>query len=313
MRVRWDNNQDTPLPPETPAGQNPPDGAILNYVLKTAAADEITLTILDGRGNQVRRFSSEAKAPDLPLPNVPSYWFGPVPALPKKAGLNRFVWDLRYPDPQALPYAYSGNLLEYTEYTLADHAVPSDTPRQQPQGPLATPGEYTVELSVDGQTYRQTLLVKLDPRVPSSEADLADQLAIAQQVTKAMSASYNQFKEVARFRAALADSKKAWQSGADREPVKSAINDFEKKLDAIDKGTRTAPGLGPINRDLTRLIVAVDSADVRPSDPVRTAALGKVVALDEAEKRWRDFRDKDLPALNAVLRAHELKEPGAPK
>jgi hypothetical protein len=95
--------------------------------------------------------------------------------------------------------------------------------------------------------------------------------------------------------------------------VKSAINDFEKKLDAIDKGTRTAPGLGPINRDLTRLIVAVDSADVRPSDPVRTAALGKVVALDEAEKRWRDFRDKDLPALNAVLRAHELKEPGAPK
>jgi photosystem II stability/assembly factor-like uncharacterized protein len=313
MRVRWDNNQDTPLPPETPAGQNPPDGAILNYVLKTAPAGEITLTILDARGNPVRRFSSDAKTPDLPLPNVPSYWFGPVPELPKKAGLNRFVWDLRYPDPQALPYAYSGNLLEYTEYTLADHAVPSDTPRQQPQGPLATPGDYTVELSVDGQTYRQPLVVKLDPRVPSSEADLSDQLAIAQQVTKAMSASYNQFKEVARFRAALAASKKAWQSGADREPVKSAINDFEKKLDAIDKGTRTAPGFGPINRDLTRLIAALDSADVRPSEAVRTAALGRVVALDEAEKRWRAFRDKDLPEFNAMLRAHELKELTAPK
>jgi hypothetical protein len=128
-----------------------------------------------------------------------------------------------------------------------------------------------------------------------------------------MSASYNQFKEVARFRAALAASKKAWQSGADREPVKSAINDFEKKLDAIDKGTRTAPGFGPINRDLTRLIAALDSADVRPSEAVRTAAWGRVVALDEAEKRWRAFRDKDLPEFNAMLRAHELKELTAPK
>lgn len=306
LRARWDNNQDTPLPPETPAGQNPPDGAILNYVLKTAPAGEISLAILDAKGNAVRRFTSDGKAPELPLPNVPGYWFGPVPVLPKKAGLNRFVWDLRYPDPDALPYAYSGGLLEYTEYTLADHAIPGDTPRRQPQGPLATPGDYTLELTVDSQTYRQPLVVKLDPRVPSSQADLDDQLLIAQQVTKSMGASYKRFKEVSQFRQAFEARKKSWQSGADREPVKSAVQEFEKKLDAVDKGTRTAPGFGPINRDLTRLIGAVESADVRPTEPVRNAAKRKIEALAEAEKKWRDLQDKELPELNQLLHANQL-------
>jgi hypothetical protein len=308
VRVRWDNNQDTPLPRETPAGQNPPDGAILDYYLKTPPAGEITLSILDAQGQTVRRFSSGAKAPDLPLPNVPAYWFAPVEALPKQAGLNRFVWDLRHPNPQALPYAYFGSLLEYTEYTLADHAVPTDTPRQQPQGPLATPGDYTVELTVGGQTYRQPLTVKLDPRVRTSEADLDDQLAIARRVTDAMSASYREFKEVATFRKELAEARKGWQSGADREPVKQAIKDLETKLDAIDKGTRTAPGLGPVNRDLTRLISAVESADVRPTDPVREAVTAKCKALEEAETKWRAFHQKDLPDFNTILSAHQLRE-----
>ena len=60
--------------------------------------------------------------------------------------MNRFVWDLRYPPPLTLPYGYYGALLGYTVYTLADHAVPTDTPRQQPQGPLVVPGKYKVEL-----------------------------------------------------------------------------------------------------------------------------------------------------------------------
>jgi photosystem II stability/assembly factor-like uncharacterized protein len=308
IRVRWDNYQDTPLPPETPAGQNPPDGAILNYFLKTPPTGEITMAILDARSNTIRRFSSEAKAPDLPLPNVPSYWFAPVEALPKQAGLNRFVWDLRYPSPQALPYAYFGSLLEYTEYTLADHAIPYDTPRQQPQGPLAVPGDYTVELTVGGQTYRRPLTVKLDPRVHASQADLEDQLSIARQVTDAMELSYREFKTVAAFRKTLAEAKKGWQSGAEREPVKSAIQDLEKKLDAIDKGTQKEPGFGPVNRDLTRLISAVESADVRPTDPVRNAVSAKLKALDEAETKWRSFQEKDLREFNTILMGQQLKQ-----
>ena len=196
VRVRWDNFQDTPFPPETPAGQNPPDGAIIDYLLKSAPTGEITMTILDERGRQVQQFSSQPKAPDLPLPNVPSYWFEPPKALPKAAGLNRFVWDLRYPPPVSLPYGYFGSLLDYTEYTLADHAIPGKTPREQPQGPLVVPGTYTVQLSVAGQTYSQKLTVELDPRLKVSSADLQQQLDLERQIARGMFSSYHAYSAV---------------------------------------------------------------------------------------------------------------------
>ncbi len=92
--------------------------------------------------------------------NVPEFWFYPPAALPASAGINRFVWDLRYPHPVALPYGYFGERLDYTEYSLPDHAVPGATPRFQPPGPLVVPGKYDLVLTVDGKTYRQRLDVR---------------------------------------------------------------------------------------------------------------------------------------------------------
>ena len=88
----------------------------------------------------------------------------------------------------ALPYGYYGELLEYTEYTLAGvHAVPGFTPRQQPRGPLVVPGQYTAELRVGGQTLRGTLTVELDPRVAAFAGGLADQLDLAQRISRGCS------------------------------------------------------------------------------------------------------------------------------
>ncbi|MGA2595694.1 MAG: hypothetical protein ABSH09_01650 [Bryobacteraceae bacterium] len=293
MRVRWDQYQDTPLPPETPAGDNPPDGAIIDYLLKSAPAGEITLTIYDERGKQVRQFSSQPKAPDLPLPNVPNYWFAPLDALPKAAGLNRFVWDLRYPPPVSLPYGFFGGIAEYTEYTLADHAIPEKTPREQPQGPLVVPGTYTLQLSVAGQTYRQKLIVNLDPRLKVSSADLQSQLDLEQQIARGMSASYHAYKDVAAVRKALADHKN---------------EALEKKIDAVDNGTHTAPGFGPINRDLTRLAGSVQSADVRPAETAVAAVAEKCQALDDALAKWRALNEQDLPAAHLPVVTVETKQ-----
>ena len=104
MRVRWDNYQDTPYPVETPAGQNPPDGAILDYFLKNAATTaRSTLTIYDDKGAEVAQVLQRCEARGTILPaNVPEYWFAPPTALPKAAGVNRFAWDLRYPAPLTL-------------------------------------------------------------------------------------------------------------------------------------------------------------------------------------------------------------------
>ena len=297
MRVRWDNYQDTPLPPETPAGQNPPDGAIIDYLLKSAPAGEITMSIYDERDRLVRQFSSQPKAPDLPLPNVPSYWFAPVDAVPKAAGLNRFVWDLRYAPPEALPYGFFGGLAEYTEYTLADHAIPEKTPREQPQGPLVVPGTYTIQLSVAGQTYRQKLVVKLDPRLKASGDDLQSQLNIEQQISRGMSTSYHAYKEVAALRKTLTDRKKDFPE---------AVAALEKKIDAIDKGTKTAPGFGPVNRDLTRLASSVQSADVRPAPTAVAAVTEKCKALDDDLAKWRALNEKDVVEFNTQMKDAHL-------
>src|SRR5208282_5282457 len=128
--------------------------------------------------------------------------------------------------PLSLPYGYSGSLIDYTEYTLADHAIPGNTPREQPQGPLVVPGKYTVQLSLAGQTYRENLTVSLDPRLRVSNADLQQQLDVEQQIARGMSASFHAYKDVAALRKVLSDYKK----DADA---------LEKKIDAVDKGTKT--------------------------------------------------------------------------
>lgn len=304
MRVRWDNYQDTPFPIETPAGQNPPDGAILDYYLKRPPAGEMTLTIYDKQGDEVAQFSTEAK-PAAYLPaNAPSYWFAPEDTLPKAAGVNRFVWNLRYPSPPSLPYGYYGKLLEYTEYTLADHAIPGLTPRLQPRGPLVLPGTYTTELRVGGQTLRQSLTLALDPRVHASPAELLDQLDLAKRISRGMKASSDGFYQVAGLRKALTERTDALKQSETKE-TKDAVADFEKRIDAIDKGTKHAPGFGLVNRDLARLFFSVESADMRPADTVHSAAQESCDALDKDLANWRQLNERDIAAFNAVLAAYK--------
>jgi photosystem II stability/assembly factor-like uncharacterized protein len=154
-RFPRNTNTDTPLPPEEPAGQNPPDGAILYYDLRTAAAGPVTLEISDASGGVVRRFSSAdtAPAPDLNL-NVPSYWVRPFQALSATAGMHRFVWDLH-----AAPAARAGRGGE-----CPISAIYMDTPCAE--GAWMPPGTYSVKLTVNGQSYTQPLLVRPDPRQP---------------------------------------------------------------------------------------------------------------------------------------------------
>ncbi len=310
MRVRWDNYEDTPYPRETPAGENPPDGAILDYFLKKAATSELTLTIYDDKGGEVASFSSAPKPFELLPANAPEYWFAHPTKLTKSAGVNRFAWDLRYPPPLTLPYGYYGGLLGYTEYTMADHAVPDLTPRRQPQGPLVVPGHYTVELRYAGQTLRQPLTIELDPRIQASQADLVAQLDLALAITRGMEISYNAYHQVDSLREALADRRKTMNS-KELKKLKPAMDSLDKKIDEAQNGIRTAPGFGPVNRDLARLLFSVESADLRPADTVRSAVQQTCNALDKDIALWSQLNDKDVPAFNKLLRGKAAALPVA--
>lgn len=158
---------DTQLPPEFPAGQNPPSGAIIDYYLKTVASGPVTLEVFDARGKLVRRYSSADKPEPVDTAGwrYPTYWLRSPQELSAQAGMHRFVWSLHYPAPDVL------------DPVLPMGVVYHDTPLG-PRGPVALPGGYSVKLTVDGHSYNQPLILLADPRVHKPMAGLTRQFEL---------------------------------------------------------------------------------------------------------------------------------------
>ncbi len=170
-RVHWDMWTDTPLPPDEPAGQNPPDGAILNYYLGAGASGDVKLEVFDSAGKLVRAYSSaDPIACSRSRPHHPHLLgASAAAALSNQPGFHRFVWDLHYaPVPGIKP--------EYPIAAIYKNTAPAAT------SPWAMPGKYKVVLTANGQKYTQDLTIQMDPRVKTSIADLQQQFELSQQV-----------------------------------------------------------------------------------------------------------------------------------
>ncbi len=305
IRVHWDNHPDTPLQREMPAAQNPPDGAILYYSLNSPPKGEITLDVFDQKGTHIRHFSSIAPKESLPPANVPEYWFSPAASLPRSAGINRFVWDLRYPHPTALPYGFFGERLEYTEYTLPDHAVPGEAPRFQPPGPIVPPGIYELVLKVEGKSYRQQLVVVADPRVHISQSDDAAQFDLSRRLWELMDASAASFQGISALEAQLDDRKKALPATPSKEST-DAIAAAEKEIDALETGTPLGPGFGTLNRDLGRYLVMVQGGDIAPTESARKALQSSCDAYAKNITASDKLANETLPMLNKLFARENL-------
>ncbi len=196
-RARDNTFIDTPLPPEEPAGENPPDGAILDYYLD-AAANEITLEILDGEGNTVSRFYSTDGPEMLDSTRFPhtTYWLRPFKGLETSAGHHRFIWNLRYQAPRG------------ADRSFAIAAVKDNTP-SGPLGPYVHPGDYTVRFTVDGSSMEQTINVRLDPRSELSDDDLQLQTQLSLQCYK----NYEALQDIRELIEAKLSGNTKWKKG----------------------------------------------------------------------------------------------------
>jgi hypothetical protein len=306
VRVRWDMSQDTPLPPETPAGNNPPDGAIIYYFLKSAPAGDIKLSIYDAQNHLVNEFTNVPPAFDKTPANVPEYWFAPPTALSKKAGLNRFTWDLRYPSMKTMRYSYYGNTLDYIEYTLADHAIPDEFPRDLQRGPFVVPGEYSLVLTANGKTYRQPLTVTLDPRVLASQADLVKQLDAETNISDQMAATYDGYDQVQGLRTAIADRQKLLGTDATKKEVADALKALDDQAADIGDGKPEQLGLGPLNRELARLAFMIESGDARPATLLQAGVDQSCAELGNRLTQWRELNQQKIGQVNALLQKQNL-------
>ncbi len=291
LRIRWSLNTDTPLPPDEPAGENPPDGAMIDYFL--AEDSPVTLEIKDNKSNLVRRYTSAdlPVLPDTKKLKIPSYWIRPPQPLSTQRGLHRFLWDMHYtPLPGIEP-----------EYPMS--AVNRDTP-PSPTSPWVVPGEYTVVLTVGGQSYTQPLTVKMDPRVKMSRSELEEQLTLSQQLSD--------------VRAGLEPIGRTFDSLVERLTKlreQSLPKNVEEKLNALNGKLRE---LGPPNPrpDATPSLHALDSTkdlfqqiqgvDAPPTDRVKAAVNNVRAQATELTKRWKEIVAQEMPALDQELQAAGL-------
>ena len=131
------------------SGKNPPFGVMVTYCLKEAPKEEVKLTFLDDKGLEIKSFSNTT-------PNQ-----GGV-TVPAEAGMNHFVWDLRYPNSRVIQQS--------TGLTAQEN--PS------PLAPLTPPGTYQVRLTVGDHTDTESFEVLKDPRIAATQEDLLAQFEL---------------------------------------------------------------------------------------------------------------------------------------
>ena len=266
-RVRWDGWTDTPLPPDEPAGENPPDGAVIDYVVGAGVSGPVTLEVLDARGRLVRRFSSTDSAPALePGLNIPEYWIRPFQPLAAAPGAHRFVWDLHYPD------------LAVSQHDYPISAIYRNTPRE-PRGPWALPGLYTLRLTAGGERLTAPLVVKMDPRVPTTPLVLRTQFALATRLADLERRDSMDLAGVRALRAAIAPKKST-----------SPADSIDARLARLEQGSRDAEGLGRLAGELAGLYGTVEGADAAPTTQVVAAVAPLARALASLEAAFQKLK-----------------------
>jgi len=281
--------QGTPFPKDEPAGENPPNGAILDYYLKISSTIPVTIKILDAKGETVRRYASDDKPrpPDLSRIVLTPDSVPPPPPPAASAGLHRFVWDLRYAPARGIPVLPFGSAA----------------------GLWAPPGRYTIRLTAAGHTLTQPLVVRKDPRIKATDADLVRQFDLARQIQD----------ERVRVSAARAqvDSIRNQLSALKGKPAGNAaseIESFTKKLDAIagpppatpEEDFFAEPPIDPstlrrLATALQQLARAVESADAVPTPDLISGFHQRQESLSQTLPRWESLLRTDLPRLNNSL------------
>ncbi|MEN2284016.1 glycoside hydrolase [Algoriphagus sp. SE2] len=269
-RVRWNMFLDTPLPPEEPAGQNPPDGAILDYQLNKNA-NKVLLEILDSEGNAIRTYSSEDEPEYIDstaLPH-PTYWIRPQQRLGTDLGHHRFVWDLRLEPPRG----------SKREFSIS--AVYKNTP-SGPRGPFVQPGTYRVRLTVDGKSSERPLTIKMDPRVTITERALELQTNLSKACYDGYHELQDMVEEIDRLSNPSESQSKFRGNGSVGNP-----DTMYGSIRQTDPNQETLVGL---QEKFLFMMDLIQAADVQPTTQTIQAIDILNQSLEALKNRWKEIK-----------------------
>lgn len=300
-RVRRSLNTDTPLPADEPMGQNPPDGAIIDYHLAKPAAGPVLLEILDADGRTVRRYAStdtaEVGAAALAAELIPGYWRRPERRLATSAGMHRFTWDLHGPPP-AGPRGFPMS------------AIPGDTPREPP-GIALPPGRYAARLTVAGRALTAGFELKMDPRVTTPPEQILRQYELLKHL-RVVQGRLGRVADQARDARRQVAARLKDYSGPLGETLKLFDADLRRFLDGVPPAAGAAPAPPPptparVTGGAASLYASIGAVDAPPTG-TQSAACARLGSEEAAVTGAWARLEGQLSALNAQLRAARLPE-----
>lgn len=283
------------LPGTAAVAANPAAGVVISYFLRAAPRDGAALEISDSTGKVIRKISSKQAAEETSADEEEFGLATRNEKLPAEAGLNRYVWDMRYEAPSRVPRAISWG--------------------GRPSGPLAAPGKYHVKLTLGGKSYDTTAEIRKDPRVEGSQADLEKQFELAMRIRDRVAAGHDAVNQIRGLREQMKSLKKRLEGDAKSKPVLEASDTLGKKLDAIEEKIiqpKSTSNEDPLNYPIqvADQMMALQST-VESSDAAPTAQA--YVVFDELNARletqlaaWRDVQAKDLRELNELIQKNNI-------
>jgi photosystem II stability/assembly factor-like uncharacterized protein len=296
-RVRPGSDQGTPVPLDEPQSDNPPDGAVLDYYLKETPGTSVRLEIFDSTGALVRSFGSDDALPKTKPEDTqfPMYWVHDPEPLSAKPGMHRFIWDLHYAFSADVHQSFYG-----------------------PSAPIVLPGSYTVKLTAQGQSYSQPLVLKMDPRVKTSQADLEKMFQAESRVAKNLGELSSAMRQAQELKANIAARKKEPPANAELTEALSSIDRKASDLTGIEVDSDFGLfGLTvPRNQTVTlrealsatlRLSFAVGGSDAAPTADAALAVEKWDAATADFLARWKTFWQSDRERVNSLLQKANLK------
>jgi photosystem II stability/assembly factor-like uncharacterized protein len=284
--------------PSPLVGQNPPNGALVYYVLRAApkANEEVTLELLDGSGTVLRKLSSKEDKDKAEGPGGGDEEdFGPPPAartIPAKAGLNRFPWDLRIEDASR----FKGMIL-WGGLT---------------RGPVVPPGTYQVRLTANGKSSTQPLEVRKDPRIASTDDEFRRQYDLLLKIRDKVSETHD---AITRIRETRDQVKGVTDRAKGSKPIADAAEALDKKLTAVEEElyqTKNQSSQDPLNfpirlnNKLAALAAVVATGETAPTDQSYAVYEELTGKIDAQLAKLRQVIDTDVPAFNALVREQNV-------
>ncbi|HKQ60371.1 MAG TPA: hypothetical protein VJS92_03740 [Candidatus Polarisedimenticolaceae bacterium] len=278
-------------------GKNPPEGVVIQYLLKEKPKDteEVRLELLDAQGRVLRKLSSLKDEPRAPDPYAQYFPEAQRPAkLDVKAGMNRWVWDLRLADAE-----------------LVDDAVFWGDPR----GPRVAPGTYRARLTRGNWSATTEFHVRGDPRLKVTPSELEARFALAEKISASVSETHRAVKRIRDVRKQANDLVVRLEAAGKGDGLKDPAKALADKLTALEEKLhqyRVLSSQDPLNfpqgidGQLMGLQSVVESADAGPTDSAvaRYAELRR--ELDGYQAQLRAILDTDLAAFNRLVRAKDV-------